>query len=142
MYESLWKMSEAYKSRLANTADQRLKNLTNSNAKRLSSSQTFSEIASPIRNMSSTSNSRTSIVTLLLPRNTREDKFKYRQNILQYSENTILNKGLFQIWNSNILIFPTHFLTTANCSQPPIVLNQMTTTSQKSQCKRLKQSHI
>lgn len=53
-------------------ADQNLKNLTNSNAKRLSSSQTFSEIESPIRDMSSTSNSRTSIVTLLLPTNRNE----------------------------------------------------------------------
>lgn len=52
--------------------DQSLKNFTNSNAKRLSSSQTFSEIASPIRDMSSTSNSRTSIVTLLLPTNKNE----------------------------------------------------------------------
>lgn len=77
-------MSEAYKSRLLKMADQSLKNLTNSNAKRLSSSQTFSEIASPIRNMSSTSNSRTSIVTLLLPRNTNERKNSNTDKILYY----------------------------------------------------------
>lgn len=84
VYESLQKMSEAYKSRLLNMADQGLKNLTNSNAKRLSSSQTFSEIASPIRDMSSTSNSRTSIVTLLLPRNTNERINSNTDKILYY----------------------------------------------------------
>lgn len=103
-------------------ADQSLKNLTNSNAKRLSSSQTFSEIASPIRNMSSTSNSRTSIVTLLLPTNTNErinsstDKIFYFDN---QKRQAIIPNMKFWYFNFPICFYKTN----ANCVRPLIALN-------------------